>query len=448
MTFRKQMSILVVVIIVVSILSNSVISSRVIDSYFNDYIQKQYEEDLSNIASYAGSLLGGEITSLSQARIELSQYLSDMIVGISIYDREEELILSVGSRASRGHSPMGMNPGFRNMVEEIEYFLEGEKGTGTLEIYRLETTTSSETVSLFQAYLLRTVTLSGIFTLLIALILLAFISKKLTRDLEYTAHLAEAVDTSTTYSLIPSRITEIKSIQRALMDLGAKLKVKEGIRKERADRIAHEARTPLTLLKAHMEGVKDGVVAFDEERLNLWLGEVENLSGLLSDLGRILDDSKSLRVIRESFDLKDTLTKVVEAMAMSFKEKHIELTLSLPSENAPYHQGKNLIAQNLYNLLTNAYKYVPEGSKVNVVLTGDESGGYAIEVRDSGHTLKPDELMGLFTPYTRGRNAQGSKGRGMGLHIVKENTQALGGTVRAFLSEDGMTTVGFTLISE
>ena len=89
------------------------------------------------------------------------------------------------------------------------------------------------------------------------------------------------------------------------------------------------------------------------------------------------------------------------------------------------------LSQCVYNLLNNAYKYTGTGG--SVVLACRQSGqAVTIGVRDTGPGIAPEDLAHLFDAYYRGQGAQAVQGDGLGLYVVRENMQQLGGSVKAY----------------
>ena len=440
MTFRKQMVIVIIIILFLTIISNSLISGQFINRYFKDYIEEQYENDVKAIENYAENILNGEVENLMQANIELTNYLNDSIAGIEIYDDKNRLIIDVKADNYNMPHMMKNRLGFDEVVYTITL---DEEVIGYLKLEKIKFVGNSETAVIFRLSMIRSIVISGILSFLLSLLVIGFVSKRMTKDLINTAHMANAIDSNKNLSYKKSKIKEVREIQSTLVDLAAKLKLKEGIRKEKADRLAHEARTPLTVLQSNLEGIADGVVEIDDERFKILLSEVNRLTMLIENIGDIVDFEKNdIEPKLCEVDVDVIVEKVIQSMNPQFSLKGIKLSCSELSEKNLIFSDENLIAQSLYNLLSNAYKYTNAGGSVEVEVFENDTD-VVITVKDTGCGLSDDEIENIFNPYFRGSNSETIDGLGMGLYIVRENMKAINGNVFAEKnSNEGMT---FTL---
>ena len=433
MTFRKQMVIVIIIIIFFTITLNSLISGQFIDRYFKGFVEGQYEDDVSDIGNYSKSILSGQVDNFTQAEIELSNYLNDVIVGIEILNASNQLIIAVQS--NNDFMPHMMNT--RMNTEEKTYTInQSEQVIGYLKIEKIASIGNSQNAALFFVSMIRSIAISGVLTLLLSLIVIGFVTKRMTRDLSNTEKMAKTIDSNQALTYKKSKIKEVKAIQTTLIDLAAKLKLKEGIRKERADRLAHEARTPLTILQTNLEGVLDGVVETDDQRYRLWLDEVARLTYLIENIGDIIDFEKtSINTKIQAINIVDVVQKVVQSMQPQFKVKGITLEFSSNQEKYILKSDKDIIAKSLYNLLSNAYKFTPETGHVAVKLF-ERDQHMIITVSDTGTGIEVSEIDDVFKAYFRGSNSKMAEGIGMGLYIVKESIEAINGTVSASKNEN------------
>ncbi|MEA3422663.1 MAG: HAMP domain-containing sensor histidine kinase [Bacillota bacterium] len=440
MTYRKQMVIVIIVILFLTIISNSLISGQFINRYFNDYIEDQYEKDVNAIEKYAENILSGEVGNLIQANIELTNYLNDSIAGIEIFDDKNRLIIDVKADNYRMPHMMKSRLGFDEVVHTI---ILDEEVIGYLKLEKIKSVGNSETAVVFRLSMIRSIVISGTLSFLLSLLIIGFVSKRMTRDLINTVQMANTIDSNKNLSYKKSKIKEVRAIQSTLVDLAAKLKIKEGIRKEKADRLAHEARTPLTVLQSNLEGIVDGVVESDDERFKILLSEVDRLAMLIENIGDIVDFGKNdIKPNLLEVDVNEIVEKVIQSMKPQFQLKGIEFGCSVLSEKNLIFSDENLIAQSLYNLLSNAYKYTDAGGNVAVEVF-EKGADVVIAVKDTGCGLSGDEIENIFNPYFRGSNSETIDGLGMGLYIVRENMRAVDGNVFAKKnSNKGMT---FTL---
>jgi signal transduction histidine kinase len=437
MTIRKQMMIIIIIILFFTITFNSLLSGQFIDRYFKGFVEGQYEDDVLAIENYAENILLGDVDNFIQADIELNNYLSDVIVGIEVLNASNQLIIAVES--DNDH----MSHMMRNRIstEEIIYTIkQSDQVIGYVRIEKILLIGSSEDASLFLISMMRSIAISGVLTLLLSFFVIGFVTKRMTRDLRNTEKMAKTIDSNMHLSYKKSKIKEVKAIQTTLLDLAIKLKMKEGIRKEKADRLAHEARTPLTILKSNLEGVLDGVVETDEERYRLWLNEVERLTHLIENIGDIIDfEKEDNKASFTEFNLVDIVKKVTQSMQPQFKVKGITLDFYTDNKDYAIHSDENIISKSLYNLLSNAFKFTPENGYVTVEIA-EINQHITITVCDSGLGLAEDEIKDIFNAYFRGSNSNHIEGIGMGLYIVKESLEAIEGTITAKKNVDqGMT---------
>lgn len=433
MTFRKQMVIAIIIIIFFTITLNSLISGQFIDRYFKGFVEGQYEDDVNDIGNYSESILSGQVDNFTQAEIELSNYLNDVIVGIEILNKSNQLIIAVQS--NNDFMPHMMNN--RMNTEEKTYTInQSDQVIGYLKIEKIASIGNSQNATLFFVSMIRSIAISGVLTLLLSLIVIGFVSKRMTRDLSNTEEMAKMIDSNQALTYKKSKIKEVKAIQTTLIDLAAKLKLKEGIRKERADRLAHEARTPLTILQTNLEGVLDGVVETDDQRYRLWLDEVARLTYLVENIGDIIDFEKNeIETKIQMINLVEVVQKVVQSMQPQFKVKGITLNFSSDQDEYTLQSDKDIIAKSLYNLLSNAYKFTPETGHVEVKLF-ERDQHMIITVSDNGVGIEESELNDVFKAYYRGSNSKNAEGIGMGLYIVKESIEAINGTISVKKNEN------------
>ena len=197
--------------------------------------------------------------------------------------------------------------------------------------------------------------------------------------------------------------------------------------------IAHELRTPLSVLQANIEAMQDGVLEKSPENLESLHQETVTLARLIEDLRTLsLAESGQLKFNLKTTDMKELSTKVVEGMQTQFDSKRISLSLEAPEILTPVTVDPDRIEQVIRNLLSNALHYTPEGGRVTIRLVPD-AGGLTASVTDTGIGVPQDDFPHLFERFYRvdRSRTRSTGGTGLGLAIVKQLVEAHGGHVSA-----------------
>lgn len=456
MTLRKQLSIIMLFVIAISIVINSLISSSYIDKYFRNYVSDQYDQNVDAIKTFSRNLLVDGVQNKSRAETELKNFIDDPIVGISIYDAQGNRIAyaedSMFSMHGRGHMG-GMMSDVFDTEEDLISIDMGRGKTGQLVISRSGDVQSSETVRLFKRAMIFGTLISGLVVLGFALLIVAISSKKLTKDLRETARYARSIEKGETLKIESSKVLEVRGLQVSLQNLSTRLKLQKSARKQKTDQLAHESRTPLTILKTHCEGALDGVVEMDQNRLENCINQIENLSNLIENMNDFIEyEGETEALSLKEYDLVSEIRKIIKGLSVQYKRKGLDLIYEGPKSFMVYKDSA-LLNQALYNLLTNAYKFTNTGG-VKVILSEQGDQDWSIKVVDTGRGIDKADFENIFKAYYRVDNTNDNnkdnqdetEGDGLGLHITKNNTEKMGGRidVSSTLGKGSTFTIHFT----
>lgn len=203
--------------------------------------------------------------------------------------------------------------------------------------------------------------------------------------------------------------------------------------------MSHDIRTPMNAVTGYT------TLALQEENLpdNIrdYLEKIE-FSGkhLLTLINDILDmsriESGKVELDYINTDLISTLDEVKEIFSIQMKTKDLEFVVDHSSvKNRYVICDKNRLDRVLLNLISNAYKFTPEGGKVSVILkqTGLNNGkaDYELVVRDTGIGMSPEFVEHIFDAFERERSSTVSQlqGTGLGMSIAKSFVELMGGTI-------------------
>lgn len=195
--------------------------------------------------------------------------------------------------------------------------------------------------------------------------------------------------------------------------------------------IAHELRTPLTILKGRLHGLSDGVIdpaAGESDRL---LRQVEQLSRLVEDLRTLAHaDAGELGLDRRSLDLERILGSVVADLRPTAAARSVRLVETYAA--ARLHGDPVRLTQVFTNILTNALKHAPDGSRIDVALFVAHGCAVASFI-DEGNGFAPEDEERLFIPFWRaGADKQaGRPGSGIGLTLALKLIEAHEGRIVA-----------------
>lgn len=207
------------------------------------------------------------------------------------------------------------------------------------------------------------------------------------------------------------------------------LKEIDRLKTELLSTVSHEFRSPLGRIKANVTSLLQGDVQWDEETrremLTSILPDVDHLSELVSNL---LDmsaiEAGMLRLDRDWLNVADLIKRLARRWRSIGTH---EIRLDLPSRLPAAFADEKRIAQVLNNLVDNAMKFSPPGSRVTVSARAD-GGWLEISVSDLGVGIAQEDLPRLFDPFYRAKGvSQG--GTGLGLSICKGLVEAHGGEI-------------------
>ena len=284
---------------------------------------------------------------------------------------------------------------------------------------------------LFWAALREGLLLGTIAAMLAALVVAWFIAIRLARPLEdvrAATHRISGGDYE--LEIAEPQVAELADLVGDVNDMARRLRAVEGERVRLLGEVAHEMRTPLTVLTGRVEGLQDGVFIADSELLAGLAGELRRLQRLADDLGTLSRvEERRLVLQRAPVDLTDLARRAVERFRGDPRAAGVELAWE--ADAAVVVDGdRERLAQVLDNLIGNALRSVAGRGRIGVRVTGTERLA-TLAVSDTGTGLAAEDLERVFERFYRGADARPEDGTGVGLTVSRGIADAHGGSLVA-----------------
>jgi two-component system sensor histidine kinase BaeS len=203
----------------------------------------------------------------------------------------------------------------------------------------------------------------------------------------------------------------------------------DALRRQVVRDVAHEVRTPLTILRGTTEALVDGVLPADPATLASLHDEVLLLSQLVGDLETLAAaEAATLHLDSHRTDLAEVARAAVELAGPAAADAELHLNAELVP--APIEGDEARLRQVVINLIANALRYTPPGGRVEV-RTEVRADRAILEVLDDGPGIDEEDLPRLFERFYRGKASVGTTGTGIGLAVAAELVTAHGGSIEA-----------------
>jgi signal transduction histidine kinase len=227
---------------------------------------------------------------------------------------------------------------------------------------------------------------------------------------------------------------DMRSLSDSFNEMAAALERNDRERRDMLADIAHELRTPLSVIRGRLEGIVDGIYAAnDGSQVPLALEQTYLLERLVDDLRLLtLAETRQLHFEKKPVDLAQLSQHILEMFSAEAQEKNISLTLEKGIGSCTVEVDAQRMEQVIGNLIGNSLRYIPDGSKIWLMLE-ETPGEVRLFVNDNGPGVAEDELPYLFDRFWRKEKsrARSGGGTGLGLAIAKQLVEAQNGTIEA-----------------
>ena len=199
--------------------------------------------------------------------------------------------------------------------------------------------------------------------------------------------------------------------------------------------VTHELRTPLTSIKGYTDLIRKGVVGeVNDQQLNFLEvihTNTDRMSRLISDLSDIS------RIERGKLHLEPTplylhtyVDETISSLRHKVEEKNQSLSSRMPNNLPNIYADPNRLVQVLTNLVSNAWKYTPEGGKI-IVCASQSNGFVRVEIIDNGLGISKEDQAKLFSQFFRSeaQEVREQTGWGLGLNVTKKLVEIMGGDI-------------------
>lgn len=418
---------------VLSVAIHSIVLSTLINRYYISFSTESYNEHVTQLLDFSEKVLSEADYSEPQLAMHYETHLSDPLTRIRLYDETGSLLVDVQADSPR--FPDMMDHGMMSRIistaaEETESFpVDSPDGEiGRLLITKISSPANYMASRMFTLSLIGNSLLS--FGLVFVLILLIgfYMSRKLSRDLKVTAKQAVEIGLENKQMPAASRIREIRTIQQSLEELHSRLQLRQVSRKKLVDELIHQTRTPLTILKTHLEGLADNIIELTPAEIKTCEIQVEAITAMISNIGGLIDAGADADTAHlEKLEIRQLLRQIAGSLKVQFAKKNIELEIA-DRGKVELESDYSKLSQAIYNVLTNAYKFTSEGGRVTIDYFRMASG-VSIVIQDTGAGISEVDQARIFDAYYRGSNTGTTTGDGIGLYITREILQKIGGRI-------------------
>ncbi|MBI3177310.1 MAG: HAMP domain-containing protein [Chloroflexi bacterium] len=275
----------------------------------------------------------------------------------------------------------------------------------------------------------------------VAILLGVLLARALTRPLREVTAATRRVAAGHLEQQVPVRSRdELGELAAAFNQMSADLKRARDLRRQMTADIAHDLRTPLSVVLGHAEALRDGVLPPTPENFNLIHDEALRLNRLVEDLRTLsLADSGELTLARFRVPPAPLLERAVAGQALRAQQQKISLQSEIAPDLPDIYVDPDRLAQALGNLLDNALRHTPAGGTVvcRLIAKHDQSrqpSAVILSISDSGPGISPDDLPRIFERLYRAdksRRRDEGHGSGLGLAIAKSIVAAHDGHIWA-----------------
>ena len=235
---------------------------------------------------------------------------------------------------------------------------------------------------------------------------------------------------------------DVRDLARSFNRMAERLEANEEQRRNLLADVAHELRTPLSVIRAHVEGMADGIYEPTADHLALIADETSVMGRLLDDLQLLSNaEAGALRLHRERIEPRELLSSAEATFRAQAAEAGVTLVVDVEEDLPVVDVDPIRIGEVVTNLVSNALRHTPSGGTITIA-AAREGDDVAFRVTDTGEGIPADELVHVFVRFARSAESGGS---GLGLAIAKSLVQAHGGSISAESEPGNGTSIRFVL---
>ncbi|RVW02984.1 sensor histidine kinase [Rhodococcus xishaensis] len=226
---------------------------------------------------------------------------------------------------------------------------------------------------------------------------------------------------------------DFSALAHAFNRMAARLESAESTRRQLLADLAHEIRTPVSVLEAYMEAVEDGIETLDADTMTMLRAQIHRLARFSDDVSALSHAEGGLKSIEPAWVAPEAvISTAITAAADRYAAKEVALTSHVPANVPRLWADPVRLGQVLGNLLDNALRHTARGGRVSVTAQ-QKHHELTIAVTDNGDGISAEHLPYLFERFYRVDAARDREhgGAGIGLAIAKALVEAQQGHITA-----------------
>lgn len=288
----------------------------------------------------------------------------------------------------------------------------------------------------FLNQVIRAAITSAAIAVVMALLLGFILARTLTRSVRQLTHATRAMAGGDLQQQVPVHSNdEIGELAHSFNQMSADLSRASQARKQMTADLAHDLRTPLSILRGYTEGLKEGRIDGSTKLYDIMHGEVEHLQRLVEDLRTLsLADASELTLNKRAVDPRALLERTALAYFMQAEEQGIQLKVEAQEDLPSINVDTDRMTQVLNNLVSNALRYTHQGE---LTLHAEAQGKQVVfRVSDTGSGIPAEDVPYVFDRFYRVDKSRQREGEsydgnssGLGLAIAKAIVEAHGGNI-------------------
>ena len=293
--------------------------------------------------------------------------------------------------------------------------------------------------------------IAGALTVAIAILLAAWLSKRITAPVTALTEATQAIAQGDPTRLPVTSSDELGQMSTAFNRMTSALETQRELRRRLINDVSHELNTPLSVIQLEAKALRDGLQT-PESASDHIIQEVEKLHGLVTDLNWLAEtDHGELRLTLESTSVHDLLAEEVERWQPQSQTRQVELSLEVSGDLPDLPLDRMRISQALGNVVGNAIHCTQAGGNILIRAVVESDETLAISIIDDGIGIDAADLPRVFDRFYRTDQSRshGIAGTGLGLAITRAIVEGHGGTVNITSNGHGQgATVAVRLPSE